>query len=198
MFNTNINFSKVIRENVLSVLLTVRRLERIEVASTPFRMMYDEFKVLRADHLYRTRFNGGVQYLETALNDRFDPVSRGIYLENALYTKIYIYRKSELKPAKVLYKRWNSTTSFPTGSFCWYNNIIYVATAPALNKVPGVDPQWTATARQPAVLRKRANFYGGLSFRVRVPAALVYNANEMNSLIKYYKLAGPGYEIKPY
>lgn len=161
--------------------------------------MYAEFHDLRYQYTYKARFNGQMIYLETALNDRFDPTNRDIYIQDAFYPKVFIYLKTEVKPAIIAYRKWNSTTSFATGKFCWYQGDVYVANATALNKIPGTDPEWTIQpARSAPILRKKANYYGQISFIVMVPVALVYSQSEMNKLINYYKLAGRGYIIQTY
>lgn len=161
--------------------------------------MYAEFHNFRYEYTYRTRFNGQMQYLETALNDRFDPTNRDIYIQDAFYPKVFIYKKTEVKPAIIAYRKWNSTTSFSTGKFCWYQGDVYVANTTAFNKIPGTDPEWTIQpSRSAPVLRKKANYNGYLSFFVMVPVALVFNQPEMEALINYYKLAGRGYQILTY
>lgn len=161
--------------------------------------MYAEFNDLRYTFTYKTRFNGQMNYLETALNDRFDPTNRDIYIQDAFYSKVFIYLKSEVKPAIKVYRKWNSTTSFGIGKFCWYQGDVYVANAVALNKIPGTDPEWTIQPSKAApILRKKANYNGQISFIVMVPVTLVYSQSEMNALINYYKLAGRGYTIQTY
>lgn len=161
--------------------------------------MYAEFVAKRAEYTYKCRFNGEVIYLETALNDRFDPVNRAIYITDAVYDKVYIYKKSELKPAIIAYRKWNAATSFAAGKFCFYNGLIYSANATALNKVPGIDPEWDLEPTKDApILRKKANYNGGISFWVMVPVALVFSTEEMTALVNYYKLAGRGFEIKTF
>ncbi|MBL7902958.1 MAG: hypothetical protein JNK73_13255 [Bacteroidia bacterium] len=197
MFNFFINFAKVIKENLPGDLRTEKRVSFITAAIRPFKIMFNELLVKFNYFIYRCNFNGQVIYLETALNDTFDPIDRGIYIEDIDRPKVYIYRKSELKPAIILYMKWRTGLSFATGKFCWYQGAVYSANSTALNKVPGVDPEWDLEpSRSAPILRKKEDYTGG--FFVFVPAALVYSAPQMHALIKYYKLAGPGYTIKTY
>lgn len=198
MFNLNINFYKVIKENTPSDLRTPGRINFMAALKRPFLMMWQEFLLKVQEIKYKCLFNGTIIYLETALNDRFDNVNRDIYIENAAHPKVYIYLKSELKPPLIMYRKWNAATSFAVGKFCWYQGQVWVANALALNKVPGVDPEWTLTPRLAPILRRKINYNGGIGFYVYVPAALVYDVNEMKKLINYYKLAGRGYEIRTY
>lgn len=174
------------------------RLNRLQVYAKPFKQIYTEFLVKKADLDYRCNFNGQIAYLETALNDRFDPINRGIYITEAFYNPVYIYLKSELKPAIKLYMKWDAVTSFGVGKFCFYQGSIYLANATALNKVPGVDPQWTLTLKKAPVIRMKENYNGVIGFYVNIPVAAYDPAQlaEIKSLINYYKLAGPGYLIK--
>ncbi|WP_317899414.1 hypothetical protein [Aurantibacillus circumpalustris] len=184
------------KENILRYLITPIRLNRLKALIKPLEIMYAEFTALRAEYTYKCRFNGSVVYLETALNDRFDSINRGIYITLANHAKLYIYKVSELKPPLILYRKWNAATSFATGKFCFYQGDIYEANATALNKVPGVDPEWDIRpARKAPILRKKANYNGLVAFYVYVPAAVVFAEWEMKSLINYYKLAGRGYQI---
>jgi len=73
------------------------------------------FKAFRDNINYGLQFNGQVIYLEHILNDRFDPVGRGIYIEDTsvqdlnylfntieLETDIYVYNVIEAGPATYL------------------------------------------------------------------------------------------------
>lgn len=194
-----INFGKVIQENILKYLRTPRRLDRLMAMVKPFKVIYIEFTNLTAEYTYKCRFNGQMIYLETALNDRFDPVNRAIYIDDAFFPKTYIYKRSEARPPLIMYRKWQSSISFATGKFCYYQGDIYVANSTALNKIPGTDPEWTIQpARSAPFIRKQYNYNGELSFYVMVPVSLVFSTAEMKALINYYKIAGPGYLIKTF
>lgn len=196
MYNYLINFLKVINENLPVQLRAPIRLSRLQVWAKPFKVMYGEFLAKKADLDYRCNFSGQKIYLETALNDRFDPINRGITITDAFYDEVFIYKKSESRPPLILYRKWNSTTTWPIGSFCVYSGHVYTANTANTNKVPGTDPQWTLTARKVPILRMKENYNGSTAFYVNVPSSVTFNQAEMTSLIKYYKLAGPGFQIK--
>ena len=199
MYNFKVKFHKILYENLLRYLQTPIRIDRLKVWLKPWKVMYDEFRALRRDVSYRVRINGTVIYLETALNNKFDNVLRRIYIAEAAYDKVYIYLKSESKPAIVLYRKWDSAIAFPLGSFCWYQGDVYEATTASTNKIPGVDPEWTLRpARKAPILRKKLNYTGETSFYVMVPTGLVYSDSEMKALVNTYKLAGRGYLIKTF
>lgn len=194
-FNFNINFAKIINDNLQSLLRQPRRVNRIKAMIEPFRIIYSEFMVKKDELFRKAAFNGSVISLETSLNDRFDPVNRAIFISQYDYNKVPIYRKSELRPPLYLYYKWKPTTNYSINHFAWYFGNVYQANTANINKIPGVDPEWTLTAFKAPVLRKASNFNGTIAFVVNVPATLVFNYNEMNALIAYFKLAGRGYII---
>lgn len=197
MFNYKINFLKVIKENLPLMLHTPRRLNRLRAAAKPFKEIYKNFKAAKDDALYKCTFNGSVIYLECALNDRFDKVNRGITISDAFYKPVYIYRKSELKPAMIVYRRWNNIHFFAVGKFCFYQGHIYEATTAHTNKIPGIDPEWTLRPDKKApVLRRKANFTGEIKFYVNVPSTVVFNVNEMKALVNYYRFASLKFLIR--
>lgn len=199
MYNLIVDLWKTAKENLIPDLRTPVRVQFVKALLKPFYVMYAEFVALRTEAAYKASYSGRVIDLETVLNDRFDNLLRRIYIADSNYDNVYIYRKSELLPALIMYRKWKSTTNFATGKFCFYQGAIYEANAPALNKIPGVDPEWTLRpARKAPVLRKKVNYNGSISFYVMVPVSLIFNTDEMKSLINYYKLAGFGYQIKTF
>lgn len=197
MFNLKINFNRVSRNNWPRLLQTSMWLNYLKAVAKPFKIIYGEFTAKKNELVYKTTFNGSVLYLETALNDKYDPIARGITITDAFYNRIFIYRRSESKPAIVLYRRWNNTTNFVTGKFCYKDGIVWESNAtPNINKVPGVDPEWDATTRQVPIVRRRANFNSEIHFWVNVPGYVSFDELAMRELIKYWKLAGLGYVIR--
>lgn len=64
-----------------------------------------QFQQNRESNLYKLRHNGQVCYLRAALNDRFDPSERRIYIDDGnSYKRVYLYTRAEDKP-KHLYTR---------------------------------------------------------------------------------------------
>lgn len=198
MFNYTVNFSKVVKDNLPDLLRTTIRLRRIRAMLKPLKQMYGEFMVLKAEYQYKCTFNGQVIYLETALNDSFDPVNRAIFITSAFFPPVYIYGKSELKQAIRIYSKWNSATAYLSGQFVWYNGLVYQANTNNTNKTPGVDPEWTITTDKAPIIRSASNYNGAVSFIVNVPSALTFSTAQMNSLITYYIFAGFGYQIKTF
>ncbi len=196
MFNYLISFIKIIKDNLPWYLRFPIRLKRIEAMIKPIRDYYNEFITKKNELFYKSRNNGSVISLETTLNDRFDPINRAIFISEYNYDHVYIYKKSELKPAIVLYFKYKPAQSYVVGEFAWMpSNLVYVCNTNCTGKVPGVDPEWTLTTRKAPIIRMAANFNGAIGFVVNVPVSLVFDLAEMNAHIKYWKLAGPGYII---
>lgn len=195
MFNFNIDINKIFRDNLPAFLHLSRRLNMMKALAKPFRVIWADFLLRKDEIVYRAKMNGETVKLEAVLNDRFDNTLRRIYISDATYAKLYLYRKSELKPDMVLYMKWNSTINYTVGKFCWYQGNVYECNTNCINKVPGVDPQWTLTTRKAPILRKKANFSGEVTFIVNVPSAITFIEPEMKRLINMFKLAGLGYHI---
>ena len=61
--------------------------------------IYDSWFKMRLDNLYKLSHNGQIVYLRAALNDRFDPSLRRIYLgDGNRFIRKYIYTHVEQKP----------------------------------------------------------------------------------------------------
>lgn len=60
------------------------------------------FKSNRTANVYVCKHNSQVCFLEGALNDVFDAVDRGIYIDDPVYVDpVYVYRNFELKPVYI-------------------------------------------------------------------------------------------------
>ncbi len=65
----------------------------------PIKWLYNLFGTSREDHLYFLAHNSQVVYLTAALNDLFDPVGRGIYIEDGQYEDpLFVYLTPEIRP----------------------------------------------------------------------------------------------------
>lgn len=75
----------------------------------PVRWVKGLFDTSRSGNLYRLKHTSQVCYLEAALNDVFDPLSRRIYITDPLYADpVWVFRRSERKPM-YLYRRSETT-----------------------------------------------------------------------------------------
>lgn len=73
------------------------------------RDVYEYLIAFRSDVEYELQFTGQVIYLEHILNDKFDPVNRLIFIEDAADVEyLYIYNNSEPETGPYVYN--NSET----------------------------------------------------------------------------------------
>jgi hypothetical protein len=65
----------------------------------PVKHIYNKFRTNREANRYYLAHNSQVVYLEAVLNDVFDPVGRGIYIEDGLYEDpLFTFLVPELLP----------------------------------------------------------------------------------------------------
>lgn len=197
MFNINLNWLKIIKENLPFFLKTTRRIDWILALISPINKIYQEFLVMYQVYVYKIRFNGQVQYLQKILNDKFDPVSSGIYITDGLsFSPFYIYRKSESKPPVYLHRKWKQSINYTTGQIVFYENKIYKALSNNVHMNPALNPLVWQLVREVKYLRKRGEFYLQYNFIVNVPSSLTYDLNSMKAILDFYRLAGCKYLIK--
>ena len=95
----DIDFRVLIRTIVPVRLRNNIMLAWLAVLVSPVVWLYDMFKVNRDNDLYDLSHNSQVCYLRAALNDLFDPVSRGILIEDGPFRDpLYLYLVPESKP----------------------------------------------------------------------------------------------------
>lgn len=198
MFNFNLNWLKIIKENLPSDYVNQYIIDFIKVLISPINQIYQDFMLMYQVYVYKIRFNGQVDYLEQILNDKFSPVIGGIYItDGGNANPNYLYRKSESKPPYYIYRKWNSTITYAIGNFSVLNNKVYIATASNSNSSPVLLTNW-AYHSDVKFIRKKSEFYFQFNFIVNVPSALVYNQTAMKAILNYYKLAGKQYKIITY
>ena len=95
----NIDYRKLVALLTPPALRKTRLLALLEALILPVRTSYGRFGNNRTSNLYKLAHNGQVCYLRKALNDRFDPSLRRIYIaEGNKYEREYIYTSAEQKP----------------------------------------------------------------------------------------------------
>jgi hypothetical protein len=66
---------------------------------SPVKWLFHQFKLQRDGQLYLLSHNSQVVYLEAVLNDMFDPLTRGIYIEDGSFEDpVYAFLVSETHP----------------------------------------------------------------------------------------------------
>lgn len=89
-----------LRTQLLPVRLRKQNLKAwLNCLIAPVRWLYDRFRRNRVANLYDLAHNSQVVYMEAALNDTFDPVGRGIRIEDGPYEDpLFVYLPPELEP----------------------------------------------------------------------------------------------------
>lgn len=197
MFNLNINWLKIIKENIPFDLQNLWIIDFIQILISPFKKIHQEFLMMYQVYVYKIRFNGQVQYLEKILNDKFDPVSAGIYIiDGNPAIPNYIYIQSESNPPIYLYRKWNSAVNYTTGQFSIEGNKVYKSLSSNTNKLPSTNPTDWDYEKEVTFIRRTSEFYIQFDFIVKVPSSLVFNLVSMKAIIDFYRLAGKRYKIE--
>lgn len=196
MFNYNINWTKLVKENLPVFLHQAFRLTWIIALIAPVKKIYVDFLALRDEFIYKVRFNGQVIYLERILNDKFDFTLRRIYIEDGPAHSFFVYRRTELKPDPYTYRIWKSTTAFAAGEFAVHANKVYKALVPNTNQAPSSNPSSWLFVKNLTFLWHATEFGITYNFIVNVPTALSLSEPGIKAQVNYYKLGGRTYIIK--
>lgn len=199
MFNLIINWLKIIKENIPLDLHTNYLFDWMKVLISPFNKIYTESMQAYEIFVIKIAYTGQVIYLEKILNDKFSPISGGIYIQDGTtLPKYYLYNKIETKPPRYLYMNWQPTTAYLAGEFSVKYNKVWKALNPNTNSIPSaINTDWVFH-KDIEFLRTNAEFNITYNFIVMVPVALVYNTIEMKAVIDFYRLAGLRYKIQTY
>lgn len=198
MFNYLINWIKIIKENLPFFLQSAKRLNWIYTLIKPFKIIANEFEKIRQEFIDKIAYTAQVIYLEKILNDRFDPVNRGIYISNASrFSNYYLYRKAELKPPYYLYRKWRSTIPYQAGEFSVEANRVYVAIVDNISNLPSASPLEWAYYKDVDFMRSKAD-HVTKGFIVNIPLTLVFDEARLRVVVNYYRFAGRNFTINLY
>ena len=106
-------------DSLVQQLLPVRLRQSVMIAwlkalVSPVKWLYNLFKAKRKSNLYLLAHDGQVCYLEAALNDAFDPITRGIYITDGPFKDpLYLYLDTEVKPVWLGLISEEGTTTYP-------------------------------------------------------------------------------------
>jgi hypothetical protein len=130
----------------------------LNIAVSPVVSLYMQFLQVRKNKLYELSITPQVCRLEALLNDRYDFIARGIYIDDAKeFPPVYLYQDAELKEIDLF------------------------------TDAEGL-PVYLFTDGEGALLAD--------DFIIYVPAAVVFNAIEMRSLVKKFRLPGMKFKIQ--
>lgn len=174
-----------------------RMIAFLRVLLSPVAFLHGLFLAFRNGVIYDLTHTGQTMSLEHALNDRFDPEQRRIYIENKNdLTQIYIYRKIEERPAPYLYRKWVSGNDYSEGDrVSWQGSVWEAVSVPS--DEPGVDPAWEFYAKTFRLIRK-GEARQPYDFIVWVPATLVLDLFELRAIVDTYRSGGKRYTIQTY
>lgn len=197
MFNYNVNWNNFIWYNLWLSKRKSVRYAWLKLLFTPITFIHSQFLTFKNRELYLAVHTSQKIYLEKILNDELDNVDRGIYISNISgVDKLFIKQKVELLPVR-LYDKWLSTQPYVIGNYAAYGNSVWRATAPSTGSAPFIgSASWVYHADR-LYLRQKTE-YNPKGFIVFVPAALVFDINQLNALVDLYKLAGIYHEVQTY
>lgn len=108
----NINFLEFVHQYLLVDLRKYVNLSFYKAVINPIVTLHYEWKQYRAANMYKLAHNGQVCYLRGALNDRFDPELRRIYIDGTGgdndHTYVYTPAENQTKYLGTLYLRHSS------------------------------------------------------------------------------------------
>ena len=195
----NIDWIAFVRLLVPSHLRRVIRLAWLDAIFTQLAWVHTNFIKFTNVTKYTLAHNSQRIYLEKYLNDAFDPTNRGIFIEQVYnQSRLYLYHKSELKPKRYIYRKWDSAVSYLVDEFAVDARYVYKALSPNTNVQPSVSPLVWLRYADRSYLYHKEEFNAFLDFIVWVPVGVPYDDSVMRSLIDFYRFAGKQYVIQTY
>jgi len=167
----NINFAVLIRTLAPVRLRNSVMLAWLGALVNPVVWLYNLFTANRVNNLYILAHDSQVCYLQAALNDLFDPVSRGILIVDGPFEDpLYIYLVPENKPLWIGLISEEGTTPYPDPEVLYTNSETTLLGISFIVKVP-----------------------------VAVAAGPGYDVLRLRALVDFYRLPGKGnYSVVTY
>ncbi len=98
----------------------------VKVLVSPVLYLSGLFSANRDEKLYELAHNGQVCYLEAVLNDVFDSVGRGIYIEDPDYIDpLFLFPPLHLKPVYLGLTSEAGTTAYPDPQWLYLRGELY-------------------------------------------------------------------------
>lgn len=96
---SKIKFGLLIRDFLPKAIYKPLNVSFFKSCVSPIESLHYKWSVMRAENIYKLEHSGQVCYLRKALNDKFDPEQRRIYIGDAnRFERFYIYTRAENKP----------------------------------------------------------------------------------------------------
>jgi len=110
----DVNYGNLVTQQIPVRLRNGVMMAWLKALVSPVVYLKGLFDTNRANNLYNLAHNGQVCYLQAALNDVFDDVSRRIYITDGQYDDpLFIYRAIELKPVWLGRVSEEGSTTYP-------------------------------------------------------------------------------------
>jgi hypothetical protein len=199
----NINFSQLIKDFLPDVLARQpKRMDFIKamVVAGVEKLYLTNCLPFFSETFYTLSITGQVIYLEKLLNDKYDNINRGIYIDsNLLPRKFYLYQKNETVPPVYIYRKFDINKTYLTNDYCVFSdNKVYKALTNNSGNIPTVNSNDWLYIKEVDYLRTKLDFNSSINFIIYIPTAVVFDSNQLKKLVNFYKIAGKTYLIKLY
>lgn len=193
----NINWLVFVRVLLASAVRKVNAISLGDVLVSQVKVLHDAFLLYRDETIYKLRFNGQTIYLEKRLNDKWDNIQRGIYIETVYKPVVVRYNKVELKQKRARANKWNVAKPYIQSEYVAYGPYIWYCLTPNTGQVPNTPGYWLIAHPRP-VRYNKSDLLFAYDFIVWVPSNVVFDLYEMTALVNFYRIAGKRFIIKIY
>lgn len=173
--------------------------EWISTLLSPIISLHQSFLIFRQEALYRSRFTAQIIYLEKRLNDRFDSVNRGIWIDNVADRGwVYIFNQIENRQAIYFYNNYSASVTYQVGEFAQTATGVYKCILISTGNFPDSSTSYWSFHSAAHYFKNLAEYNQIVDYKIMVPVSLVFSQDEMKSIVNYYNLAGKKYSIHTY
>lgn len=162
MLKFPVNFRKLASDLMPFFLRDPQTVKLIEHPNSALQEVNDNLVTFRDGISFDLSFTSGKAYLQEVLNQLFDPIDRGIFIENQTDFLADNFIKFDVESG--------------TDDFTYFES-------------EGKPPRFYYLESEYAI---------AVTFIVFVPAALVFDQDEMEALVNKYRAAGRPFEIQTY
>ena len=154
----HVDFDRLVLLLLPALLRKPRQVAWLQWLATPVRTLYAAFVAYEADVRRQLSYNSQVLLFEEALNDRFDPAVRRIYISNSdvELQPTYVNFVAEQQPNPVLY--FQAEAAAPVYLFGWVEfsqQSDFIVHAPRILNTPQLNTQLRALIHQLKLANKQ-------------------------------------------
>lgn len=194
-----VNWIKLVQLQVPQWMRRKRLVVWLLVLISGVRSLHANFLDYRKNSIYSLLITGQTIYLEKALNDQWDFLDRGIYIETATDpNQFYLYNRIEAADPVYFYNRYNGVREYAIGDYAVEGTRIWKAVELGFLDAPEAsNAQWSDEGER-LYLRNKIEGNAVYDFIIWVPVGVVFGEAQMRALVDLYKLAGKTYTIQTY